>query len=212
MICPLCTAQTVKKVQAIAHRDFFHCSVCELLFENPSRRISLAEERARYESHNNDVEDPRYQKFVSPLFNALCERLSTDSVGLDFGAGTGPVLAKMLRERFYQVHIYDPFFAPYPQLLQRQYDFVFACEVVEHFGSPGIEFRKLRSLLRPKGWVAMMTLLRDKKTDLMSWYYLKDPTHLCAYSKNTLQWIAQTHGFHPPEILGDRVVLMRAHE
>jgi hypothetical protein len=69
-----------------------------------------AEEKERYLTHNNDITDPRYQKFVQPVVNAVMENFSTASKGLDFGAGAGPVAAEVLGGKGYSVKLYDPFF------------------------------------------------------------------------------------------------------
>ena len=34
---------------------------------DPLDYLSQEEEKERYKNHNNDVNDPRYQKFVSPI-------------------------------------------------------------------------------------------------------------------------------------------------
>ena len=208
MSCPLCSNSSTSLIGAPTTREFYLCTCCDLLFLNPGQRISQSDEKARYEKHNNDVNDPRYREFVTPLLEAICAKISPGTSGLDFGAGTGPVLAEMLEARSYRIQRYDPLFWPNPRLLQFQYDFVFASEVVEHFFTPGEEFRRLRGLLRPRGLLAIMTLLRSADTDLSRWHYLKDPTHVCAYSKSTFHWIAEKFSFAEPEFQGDRVILL----
>ena len=57
--------------------------------------ISAEAEKARYLTHNNDVEDERYQQFVSPITSAVMKQVQPlRTFGLDYGAGTGPVIAK----------------------------------------------------------------------------------------------------------------------
>ena len=50
--------------------------------------------------------------------------------GLDFGAGPGPALAAMMSEDGFDVAIYDPFFQPDAEALQRKYDFITSTETV----------------------------------------------------------------------------------
>ncbi|HAH33245.1 MAG TPA: methyltransferase, partial [Flavobacteriaceae bacterium] len=69
-------------------------------------------EKERYLSHQNDVEDSGFQKFVSPIVRAIKANHSPKDKGLDFGAGTGPVVSKLLEDLNYKMALYDPFFHP----------------------------------------------------------------------------------------------------
>lgn len=76
----------------------------------------------RYELHYNDVTDERYQSFVSPIINAVINDFSNLSLGLDFGAGTGPVLSKILGDDGYTIKQFDPLFHYDTNVLKLQYD------------------------------------------------------------------------------------------
>lgn len=164
----------------------------------------------RYDQHENDVEDVRYQNFVSPLVDGIVENLhhKKDMNGLDFGSGVAPVVAKVFRDRGYQMAAYDPFYFPDRSvLIQDGYDFVAASEVVEHFYYPEVEFLKFWSLLRPGGTLGLMTRIWHSSIELSSWYYTKDPTHVSIYSKNTFRWIARRFGFTDPRFINDRIII-----
>lgn len=170
--------------------------------------MSPNEEKARYETHNNDIQDPNYQNFVRPIVDWITESHSNSEQGLDFGAGTGPVVAHLLRERGYTIELYDPFFWPNQKALEATYNFIVSTEVVEHFIEPHNEFLKLAQLLKAKASLFLMTLLHDDQTDLSQWYYLRDPTHRCAYSKKTFEFIRKSFGFKTVQFRGDRQVRM----
>ena len=93
---------------------YFHCPKCDLRFLDPQYRLPAHEEEARYRTHNNDVTDPAYQNFVAPLYRAVSARIRSGDSGLDFGAGTGPVLAEMFERGGYPMRRYDPFFGHNP--------------------------------------------------------------------------------------------------
>jgi hypothetical protein len=57
----------------------------------------------------------------------------------------------MLEEKGHSLTLYDPFFKPNTNALKRNYDFVFATEVIEHFFHPALEFQRLRALTKPGG-------------------------------------------------------------
>jgi 2-polyprenyl-3-methyl-5-hydroxy-6-metoxy-1,4-benzoquinol methylase len=162
--------------------------------------VSKTEEKDRYLTHNNDVNDPRYQNFVSPLFTTVNSDFPKTAKGLDFGAGTGPVIAKMLSEKGYSVALYDPFFHPNTEVLEKQYDFIVCCEVMEHFHNPNKEFKLLERLLAPKGKLYCMTDLVPKNIKFSDWYYKNDNTHVVFYSERNLQWIQRHFGFSKLEV------------
>jgi SAM-dependent methyltransferase len=93
------------------------------------------------------------------------------------------------------VESYDPFFAPDNKLLQHEYDFVVCIEVAEHFFWPAKEFQSLYRLLKPGGWLALMTKLLTGDQSLQSWWYAKDPTHVSLYSRASLDWIEKRWGW-----------------
>ena len=113
--------------------------------------------------------------------------------GLDVGSGPGPTLSVMLAERGYPTAIWDPFFAPDPGPLEKTWDFVTCTETVEHFHEPSRDWERLFTLVRPGGWLAVMTELLEEEP-LESWWYARDPTHVALYRPKTLDWIADRWG------------------
>ena len=203
--CPLC-----RHIGTPFHlREFYCCDRCNGIFRSRAFYLSPAEEKKRYETHNNDVHDPRYQQFVSPITNAVLTWYAPRSTGLDFGAGTGPVITKVLRDHGYDIREYDPFFCNKSQLLAETYDYIVCCEVLEHFREPAQEFRLLRGLLKKNGRLLCMTLLYDHDIDFGAWYYKNDPTHLFFYQQATLNWIQAEFGFTSVQLDG-RLICFQA--
>lgn len=192
MRCPLCEAVEASDTLVREGRRFFRCPRCGLVFVDPAHRLSPEAERARYESHRNDPTDPAYRGFLSRLADPLFERLAPGSRGLDYGSGPGPTLSRMLTEAGHPTRDYDPFFAPDRAPPHRSYDFITCSEAAEHFHEPAREFRRMDARLRPGGWLGLMTGLIQPETDLATWWYLRDPTHVVFYSPDTLRWIART--------------------
>ncbi len=193
--CPLCH-ESITLTLASAHgRRYFDCPRCRLAFMDPADRPSPEAERARYDTHENDPSDPGYRSFLSRLLDPLRPLLPPGSRGLDYGAGPGPALQAMLEESGHPTRIYDPFYAPDPIVLEDRYDFVTCTETAEHFHDPEREFRRLDGLLRPGGWLAIMTEVLDDQADFGAWYYARDPTHVVFYRRTTLEWVADRHGW-----------------
>jgi Methyltransferase domain len=195
VLCPLCESST-SFYGSFREKDYYHCSTCYGILMDPQFYLTEDEEVARYKTHNNDVNDRGYQKFVSPIVNAVKEKYNQHHhIGLDFGAGTGPVITKLLEDDGYTVKLYDPFFWNNPKTLEDKYDFIVSCEVIEHFYSPKKEFDLLFSLLNDHGTLYLKTDLYDESTNFETWYYKNDPTHVFFYHEKTLDWIKHHYGY-----------------
>ena len=157
MSCPLCAASAGPFGPGAA-RGALRCETCALTFVPPSRHLSPEAERARYAEHNNDPRDPGYREFLDRLLAPLAARLSKGAEGLDFGCGPGPAASVMLRERGFKARDWDPYFFPDEGALERDYDFIVCTEVFEHLREPGETLRRLDGLLRPGGWLGVMTM------------------------------------------------------
>ncbi len=205
MPCPLCLNSGVSKILP----GYFVCPGCDLRYLDPVHHLNASEEEHRYRQHNNDVHDPAYQQFVAPLYHLLKPRLSDHAQGLDFGAGSGPVLAHLFSKEGHPMALYDPFFWPNRACLNQRYDFIVASEVAEHFYHPRQEFQQLQCLLKPGGWLGLMTLLYEPSIDFAAWYYRRDPTHVVFYSRLTMKWLADWMGFGELTCVGERLILMR---
>lgn len=193
MLCPLCQNTDLLNFNSDKKRDYLRCNRCQLVFVPPSQHLSLSQEKAIYDFHQNHGDDPGYRKFLSRLCIPLTSRLKPKSNGLDFGCGPGPVLAQMLTDCGHQIDLYDPFYANQPGNLKNQYDFIVCTEVIEHFRQPQIEFEYLFCLLNSTGILGIMTKLVIDSAAFSRWHYKNDPTHLCFFSKTTLEWLANQY-------------------
>ena len=192
--CPLCNSKTTLFCEKPKHL-FYKCNTCEGIFRPKHTFLTAEEEKEHYEKHNNDVFDERYQAFVSPIVDAVLQDFTPEAKGLDFGSGTGPVIAKMLTDKGFQVQNYDLFFANEPSLLNQKYDYVSCCEVMEHFHQPYQEFELLKSLLLPKGKLYCKTEVYTNQKPFENWYYKDDFTHVFIYQPKTLEWIKNEFHF-----------------
>ncbi len=75
-------------------------------------------------------------------------------------------------------------------LLQQQYDFIVASEVVEHLHYPRQELDRLWSCLKPNGLLGIMTKRVIDQEAFSRWHYKSDPTHVCFFSTETFRWLA----------------------
>lgn len=208
-ICPLCDGKTLPFA---VHRSksYLQCGQCHGVMMHPDHYLSPTLEFTRYETHNNDIHDPGYRRFVAPLKDAVLRDFAPDAQGLDYGAGPGPALSTMLREEGYSMTLYDPFFWKDDAALERTYDFIVCCEVIEHFHHPKTEFQRLGHLLKPGGKLYLKTDFISEATDFAKWYYKDDATHVFFYSRDSLRWIAKNLDFSHLKMEGRVATLTRA--
>ena len=180
--------------RAYARRAYVRCPLCLLVFVPPHQFLTPEEEKSEYDRHENSPDDPRYRRFLDRLFNPLVKRLDAGSRGLDFGSGPGPTLSVMFEEAGHSMALYDPFYAPHTDALERTYDFIVASEVVEHLHRPRRELERLWTCLKPGGWLGLMTKRVISRDAFSTWHYKADPTHVCFFSIPTFRWLADHWG------------------
>ena len=197
MICLLCStpAQLYHTHTKRNNQQYYRCPECHSVAMHPRHYLTREEEKARYLTHNNNIDDPDYQNFVRPVIRAVTTHTKIHYHGLDYGAGTGPVITKMLREKGYSMTTYDPFFIPNFEALNLTYDFIVCCEVAEHFHQPQLEFSRFSQILNPGGLLVIKTELLTPDIDFTRWYYINDPTHTLFYSYDGIRHILNQHNF-----------------
>ena len=189
--CLLCNSNLTESFHKDSHREYFKCSICDFVFVPKIYHLSEKDERARYDTHNNNPEDERYRNFLTQLLNPLQERIHKNASGLDFGSGPGPTLSLMLEEEGHSVDLYDKFYERNDAVFDKQYDFITASEVVEHLSQPLVELSRLMGLIKCDGVLAIMTQILTPQIDFEQWYYKNDPSHIGFFSEKSLNYLAQ---------------------
>lgn len=196
MECRLCESVANKFfTDLVTGSRFYHCPRCDLRFLDPDQYLSAQDEEKRYKTHNNVVEDEGYQAFTMPMVELIKKQHKVPLQILDFGCGNGPVINHLLTEPDYKIALYDPFFYPDREVLKRSYDFIAMIEVAEHLYNPAVEFKLLCEMLKGGGELGVMTALFDPSIDFATWWYRRDPTHVCFYSEQTVSWICRQFSF-----------------
>lgn len=190
-VCPLCGVDRFLYYHHDNRRQYLQCVQCDLVFVSQRYLLSPGEEKAHYDTHENNPDDHRYRQFLNRLVVPLKEKLQPGARGLDFGSGPGPTLSVMLEELGFRMNIYDVFYANKPSVLRGEYNFITSTETVEHLHHPGQELERLWSILKPEGYLAIMTQLIQDKAAFSRWRYIRDPTHVCFFSRTTFLWLAE---------------------
>ncbi len=207
-VCPLCHHTARIAYYQDKRRAYWQCTRCQLVHVDPSQYLEPSEEKAHYDLHENNPSDQGYRRFLSRVAAPLNQRLAPHSYGLDFGCGPGPTLSLMLQEQGHNLSLYDLYFYPDTQVLERQYDFLTATEVIEHLYDPHTVWRQWLNLVKPGGWIGLMTKMVIDVDAFAGWHYKNDPTHVIFFSRATFQYLAERDRLEL-EFIGNDVILLR---
>ncbi|WP_113719854.1 class I SAM-dependent methyltransferase [Aeromonas salmonicida] len=187
--CPLCGAVDSYALP-VAGKHYHRCRSCELVWLDGADHLGPSAEKAVYDGHDNQVDDPRYRHFLMRAFGEVLSRVPPPASGLDFGCGPGPALIAMGREAGYQMAGYDKFYADLPDLFTRQYDFITSTEVIEHIADPRAALDVLWGCLKPGGILVLQTqrVLDDDR--FKTWRYRHDPTHIVFFAEASFRALA----------------------
>lgn len=206
--CPLCQSLEIQHYYADKRREYLRCQQCELVFVNPDHRLGAKEEKAHYDLHENDPTDEGYRRFLSRVADPILKRIEPNSHGIDFGCGPGPTLSLMLQEQGHTMSLYDIYYHPDTKVLEKSYDFMTATEVIEHLYQPDQVWQQWLNLVKPGGWIGLMTKMVIDVEAFASWHYKNDPTHVVFFSRNTFRYLAERDQLEL-EFIGNDVILLR---
>jgi len=192
MKCKICTKETdVLKIKELVYHK---CSNCGFIFLDDKFYPELDVQKERYELHNNSLENEGYVKMFEDFISKCILPFKDNSAKcLDFGSGPEPVLAELLKRRGFDVDIFDLHFTDDDSYMQKKYDVVCSTEVFEHLLDPITVLKKLVGLLSDGGIISIMTQFSDNQ-DFEKWRYRNDITHMCFFSKKSLELMAENLG------------------
>ncbi len=175
------------------NKTYYKCNNCDLLFVDSSHLPSFSEEKSRYLTHENSIENKGYVSFLMSAIEPALPFFENGMKIIDFGCGPGPTLNLILKKSQFDCDIYDPIF--FPEIDHtKKYDVIFATECFEHFFNPLKELKMIDTLLQSNGYLIIMTELWSETKPLSEWWYSKDITHVTFYKQSTFEYIANT--FH----------------
>ncbi len=197
--CSLCEAPSRRALESFGS-PFYHCAQCDLIFVPREWHLSLAAQVDRYRRHQNTPEHAGYAARFEALVGLIQERCQQVSRILDYGCGPGPVLVQLLQRAGYEAVGYDPHFFSEADI-SRPFDAVVSTETFEHFADPRGEMKRILGLIRPGGYLAVMTEFHSGVERFGGWCYARDRTHVAFYSLRTLDYLCET--FEMKMMFGD---------
>lgn len=208
--CPLCSNLESTIHSEDKFRSYLKCDKCELIFVSRGQLILPDEEKARYDSHQNNPGDAGYQNYLNKMVELIAPKLHPGDSGLDFGCGRTTLLASLFESRGFILDSFDLYFFSHPEIWQKKYDFIVLSEVIEHLREPLEEMKKLRMLLNPGGQIFIKTkFYPESKLVFENWFYKRDKTHIQFFNPHSMHLLGQEISLRGPEILGEDLFLLR---
>lgn len=193
--CCLCGSS--ETVEVFTPRDkilYNRCESCGYVAMDRQYRMTPADEKLRYEQHNNNPENPGYVNWLNTFLDFALNPPPPEGASiLDFGSGPEPVMAGLMEQRGYNVSIEDPFFAPGQR--DGTFDIITSLEVFEHLSNPFEVLCSLSKRLSDGGRLCIATkFLPESPDDFDSWHYRNDSTHIGFFTRQGLSEAALRTG------------------
>ncbi len=210
MSCPLCLRQKVEQFDQDKSRHYLKCD-CGLVYVPREELISEADEKKRYDSHQNSESDPGYKNYLNQIAEAMLPFLNKKEEGLDFGCGSSKIMEEILSDNGFKTRSFDLYYHPEEALLKGKYHFLILSEVIEHLRNPREILLNLKGMLHANGKIFIKTKwYPDKIHDFSQWFYKRDLTHIQFFNESSFQELSHLLELEDIQILGNDLYLFRS--
>jgi SAM-dependent methyltransferase len=200
--CVLCQGHSLNQWHQDKLRPYFRCEGCSLVFVPRDLLITAEEEKKRYDTHQNNEEDPRYRNYLTKIADGILPFLSPKAKGLDYGCGASTLLATIFFEAGLSMDSYDLYYHCNDDIWLERYDFIVLSEVIEHLADLDGTMEKLKLLLKPGGQLFIKTKFYPPARELFeNWFYKNDPTHVQFFDPLSMAKLAALLNMKGPEDL-----------
>ena len=188
MTCKLCSNEHLTKIEDIQMKNtYYQCKNCDFIFSKNLPNIE--QEQQQYSNHNNSIENEGYVQMFQDFINfAITPFTDKTKPLLEFGSGPGPVLSHLLKQKDFNVQIYDPIYANDCSWKHKKFNTIISTEVFEHLHKPKESIKELLNSLDAGGTLAFQTIFHPQNEEkFLKWWYRRDPTHVGFFSHITLE-------------------------
>lgn len=188
--CDLCRHPSPFPLGIVQKRPISQCPTCRQIVVDPSHWPDPAQEKARYDLHDNRWDHADYRDYLRKIADHFLSFFNRPLRILDFGSGPDGVLARLLQQSGQDAVAYDPLYNLPLSPSALPFDAIILCEVFEHLRQLDVELALIRQSLAPDGVLYLRTELLNPGQPLDSWWYLNDSTHLRFLSPESLAFLA----------------------
>lgn len=173
--------------------------------------ISKDKEKQRYDSHQNNENDPNYQNYLNQIVNEILPHIDLSENGLDFGCGRTDLMSQIFKAQNISVDSFDLYFFPNQTIWQKKYNFIILSEVIEHLREPIVEMNKIRDCLIEHGQIFIKTkLYPPEKVFFDKWFYKRDNTHIQFFNLASIKYLAKILRMNGPEVIGEDLFVIKS--
>lgn len=209
MECTLCGSVKLHKLPSVAklEKTYYSCGDCELIFVDPTQRLSREDEKNQYLVNANTLDEEAHIAVLNQIIEPALAYINEDMKGLDYGCGPDPLLSKLLEKKSLRCYNYDPLFDfGHPEEI---YDYIFATECLENFFVPAVDLKRMDDMLKSGGYLFITTSQSPSIEKFEDWNYRHDPTHVSFYNLETFNYIAKKLKYHLVYNDGERCVIFQ---
>lgn len=210
-LCKLCHSPSNVITDEKKNLHYYRCQECGFIYLDDTLMVDRTREKAQYDQHHNSLENEGYvQMFESFIDEAIVPYQNRIQRVLDFGSGPTPVFSLLLKQRGFEVDIYDLYYAPHKVYEGKQYDLVTSTEVFEHLSQPLETLMLLAEHLNQNGYIVLMTKFPPQEDkEFLNWWYRRDPTHISFFTSKSFEVMAIKTGLKVLKTLNDNVVVFQ---
>ena len=209
--CKICSATTREIRDKKKEISYYRCLSCGFVYLDDSYMVDCQSEKSQYEMHQNSFESLGYVKmfedFIELAVSPYQENIDTV---LEFGCGTGPVLAELLSRKGMRVDKYDIYFYPKKVYEDKEYDLITSTEVFEHLQNPLETLKLLAHHTKDSGYIILMTKFppNDDK-EFLNWWYRRDVTHISFFTPCSLKIMAKKIALKLVTTINENIVIFQ---
>jgi predicted TPR repeat methyltransferase len=209
-ICKICENKTVEIRDEKKSISYYRCTFCGFIYLDESAIVDMDSEKKQYEFHNNGFESEGYVKmFEDFISKAISPYEASIDTALEFGCGTGPVLAELLSRRGMRVDKYDIYFYPKKIYEGKSYDLITSTEVFEHLKNPLSILELLANHTNRDGYIILMTKFPpNDDQEFLNWWYIRDVTHISFFTPKSFEVMAEKLGLRVIRVIDDNIVII----
>lgn len=210
-VCKICNSTTAHIREIKKKLDYYRCSSCGFIYLDDSYIVDKEIEKEHYDKHKNSFESLGYvemfEKFIDKSIAPYLENIKS---ALEFGCGSGPVLAELLRRKGLEVDQYDLYYFPKKVYESKSYDLITSTEVFEHLQDPITVLETLVSSLNTNGYIVLMTKFPPSEDKaFLDWWYRRDITHISFFTPKSFEIMANRVGLKVIKIIEPNIVVFQ---